>query len=89
MIAHVCELEEYLILSTKNDNRIVIVNQEYKVAKIINSKIQIASLNLIGYSNQFLFVATKSGTLRLYEVNKLISETQSHNIDFFTPEQEK
>ena len=39
MIAHFCELKEYLILSTKTDNRIVIVNKQFQAAKIIASRI--------------------------------------------------
>ena len=87
MIAHVCELKEYLILSTKSDNRIVIVNKQFQVAKIIASRIQIASLSLVGQTSKFLFAATDTGTLKCYEANKLLSKTPT-SVDFYTPEQD-
>ena len=87
MIAHVCELKEYLILSTKSDNRIVIVNKQFQVAKIIASRIKIASLSLVDQSSKYLFAATDTGTLKCYEANKLLSKTPT-SVDFYTPEQD-
>ena len=87
MIAHVCELKEYLILSTKTDNRIVIVNKQFQATKIIASRIKIASLSLIGQTSKFLFAATNFGTLKCYEANKMLSKTPT-SIDFYTPEQD-
>ena len=57
------------------------------MAKIVASRVKIASLSLVGQSSKFLFAATDTGTLKCYEANKLLSKTPT-SVDFYTPEQD-